>query len=295
MTRQVSPQTPQILLSSAGKSWDRLEADFLHVPRGKALVTAGKMHLLGIHYGPPVNADCSCGGQRMRRVQLAGDIDVVPAGAEGSWEDDRECRILRLRVHPSLIEQVAVELGMQAGKTRLQPNLQLRDNCIAALGGAIKAALETSAPSDSLYVDLLGQALAVRLLETACGGSPPPENRGGAPTFSTRQMRSLTEFVESNLDQKLRLADLAKVIGVSVTRLKILFHNTQGMSVHQYVIRRRVETARTLLSTTKMSAGEIAISTGFSHQSHMASTMRRLLGRTPSEVIRQEKIPGRIC
>ncbi|MGH6644834.1 MAG: helix-turn-helix transcriptional regulator, partial [Bradyrhizobium sp.] len=95
------------------------------------------------------------------------------------------------------------------------------------------------------------------------------------------------EFIETNLDQKLQLADLAMVVGVSVTRLKTLFRNSTGAPVHQYVISRRVEYARALMATTRMPASEIALAAGFAHQSHMASTMRRLLGQTPGEIVRE--------
>lgn len=102
--------------------------------------------------------------------------------------------------------------------------------------------------------------------------------------MSTRQLRILIEFIETNLDQKLHLADLASVAGVSSTRLKSLFRNSTGTPVHQYVIRRRVEYARALIATTTMPASQIALAAGFAHQSHMATTMRRLLGQTPGEI-----------
>lgn len=238
------------------------------------------MHGLGIHFGPPVKAECHCGGRRMRRVQKPGDIDIVPAGMDGSWEDDADCRILRLRLHPSLLDRVAEELGRDAGKIELLPRFQVRDARIEAIGWAVKADLEAVTPSDPLYIDLLANALAVRLIETASDGSPMPDNRTESK-LSARQLRILTEFIETSLDQRLNLADLAVVAGVSVTRLKTLFRNSTGVPVHQYVIRRRVEYARAMLAMTSMPASEVAVAAGFSHQSHMASTMRRLLGQTP--------------
>jgi AraC family transcriptional regulator len=288
MAVSASQPSPQILSSSAGRGWRGLDADLVHVPRGRWQTPGGDMHGLGIHVGPPVNADCSCGGLRMRRVQKPGDIDIVPAGVGGSWEDDADCHILRLRLQPSLLAQVTEELGGDAGKTELVPRLQVRDTRIEAIGWAIKADLEAATPSDPLYIELLARALAVRLIETATDRAPPPERRG-EPRFSARRLRMLTEFIESNLDQKLRLADLATVAGVSITRLKDLFRGSTGVPVHQYVIRRRVEHARALLTTTAMPASEIALAAGFSHQSHMAATMRRLLGLTPGDIARQSE------
>jgi AraC family transcriptional regulator len=277
--------SPQILLTSAGRTWRGLDADLLHVPRGQLHVARREMHGLGIHFGPPVNADCRCGGRRMRRVQKAGDIDIVPAGMDGPWEDDGDCLILGLSIAPSLVHQVAEELGRNAETTELLPQLQVRDARIEAVGWAVKAELEAVTPSNPLYIDHLANALAVRLIEIATG-SPAQSESHGEPKLSARQLRILTEFIEGNLDQKLRLADLAKVAGVSVTRLKTLFRSSTGVPVHQYVIRRRVEYARALLVTTGMPASEIAAAAGFAHQSHMVSTMRRLLGQTPRDIVR---------
>ncbi|MBB2969556.1 AraC family transcriptional regulator [Mesorhizobium sp. RMAD-H1] len=283
-----SPLQPssRVLLTSAGRAWRGLNADFLHVPRGLSHVPGSGMHSLGIHFGPPVKADCRFGGRSMRRVQKAGDIDIVPAGMDGSWEDEADCRILRLSLQPSLLEQIAGELGRDAGRIELAPKLQLRDTRIEAIGWAIKADLEADTPSDPLYIDLLANALAVRLIEIAGCGSREPERRR-EPKLSARQLRLLTEFIETHLDQSLHLADLAAVAGLSVTRLKTLFRNSTGLPVHQYVIRRRVEYARALMTNTRMPASEIALAAGFAHQSHMVSTMRRVLGLTPGEIVRE--------
>ncbi|WDZ75038.1 AraC family transcriptional regulator [Ensifer adhaerens] len=286
MTLSSTQPAPQILLTSAGRAWNGLSADFIHIPRGRVQVPGGDMHRLGMHFGPPVNADCQCGGRRMRRVQKPGDIDIIPAGVEGSWEDDADCRILRLSFSRSLLDRVATDLGRHGDGVELLPRLQVRDTRLEAIGWAIKADLEADTPSDPLYIDLLANALAVRLIETATGGLRQAEGHS-EPKLSARQLRVLTEFIETHLDKRLHLADLAAVAGLSATRLKTLFRNSTGLPVHQYVIRRRVEYARALMTTTTMAASEIAVAAGFAHQSHMAATMRRLLGATPGEIMRR--------
>ena len=281
-----SPQpSPQVLFSSAGRAWNGLDAALVHIPRGLSRVPGREMHTVGMHFGPPVNADCSVDGTRMRRVQKPGDIDFVPAGMDGSWEDDADCQILRLSLRPSLVHEVAEELGRDTATIELLPRLQLRDTRIEAIGWAIKADIEADTPSDPLYVELLANALAVRLIEIAT--DRPLAKRPSAPRMSARQLNMLVDFIETNLDQRLHLTDLATVAGVSVTRLKTLFRNSTGTPVHQYVIRRRVEYARALIATTTMPASDIALAAGFTHQSHMASTMRRILGQTPGEIARR--------
>lgn len=75
----------------------------------------------------------------MRRVQKPGDIDIVPAGVDGSWEDDGDCRILRLSLHPSLLQHDAESLGRDIDKIEILPRLQMRDVRIEAIAWAVKA------------------------------------------------------------------------------------------------------------------------------------------------------------
>ncbi|GAB7540152.1 helix-turn-helix domain-containing protein [Burkholderia sp. 3C] len=286
MTSSVQPLA-KVLHSSAGRGWNALTAAFVQIPRGVSNVRAADVHTLGMHFGPPVNADCMCDGTRLRRVQKLGDLGFVPAGMDSSWEDDAECRILRLGLQPSLLEQAAEELGGDPSRIDVIPRIQLRDARMEAIGFAIKADLEADTPSDPLFIDHLASALAVRLIETATDRRLVSKGYG-EPRLAPRQLTLLTEFIESNLDQPLRLAELAAVVGVSVTRLKTLFRNSTGMPVHQYVIRRRVEYARVLIATTKMPASEVALAAGFANQSHMSSTMRRVLGLIPSQMLRPD-------
>jgi AraC family transcriptional regulator len=277
--------SPEVLLTSDGRDWARIEAALIRFPRGVSHAPSAEMHRLGLHMGPPVRASCACDGRRMQRVQKSGDIDIVPAGMDGSWEDDADSHVLQLSLAPVLLREIADELGRKDHEAELLPRFQMRDARIEAIAWAIKADLEADTPSDPLYVDLLAHALAVRLIETM-DRRPARSDKDRTQKFSDRQLRLVTEFIESNLDRKLHLADLTDAVGISGTRLKTLFRNSTGVPVHQYVIRRRVDYATALLSTTEMPPSEVAVAAGFSHQSHMASTMRRLTGQTPSDITR---------
>jgi len=77
------------------------------------------------------------------------------------------------------------------------------------------------------------------------------------------------------------LERIAAVAGVSSSHLNTLFRHSMGVAVHQYVIQRRVELAKTLLLQEEKSITEIALEAGFAHQSHLARHMRRMLGLPP--------------
>jgi AraC family transcriptional regulator len=217
-------------------------------------------------------------------VQKHGDIDIVPAGLDGSWRDDADCTILRLRISPALLRQAAEGLCRNPDRIAIAPKFQLRDARIEAIGWALKAELEAETPSDRLYAESLGLALAVRLIEV--GDPLRREPLDARPTLPPRRRRALVEFIEAHLDQSLSLSELAAIAGFSASHLKTLFRNSFGMPVHQYVVRRRVDRAQALLLSGEMPMSRIALEAGFADQSHMANCMRRVLGLTPGAVAR---------
>jgi AraC family transcriptional regulator len=54
-----------------------------------------------------------------------------------------------------------------------------------------------------------------------------------------------------------------------------------GVSLHQYVIQRRVEHAKVMLRTTDEPLSQIAAAVGFASQSHFTTVFKRLTGATP--------------
>ncbi len=94
-------------------------------------------------------------------------------------------------------------------------------------------------------------------------------------------MRRIRDLIEERLAEDLSLEALAAEIGVSPRTLSRVCLKQWGTTVHQYVLSRRVERAKTMLLSTDLAATAIAFDTGFSSQSHLATAFRRLTGLTP--------------
>lgn len=260
-----------------------VEVEHRKIAAGLTHVPASPYHRLGIHVGPSVNAFCRCDGKRHRRVQSHGDIDIVPAGLDGDWEDDADCTILRLWVNPALVRQTARDLEIDPDRIVVEPQFQRRDPRIEHIAWALASGLHPDLPSDRLYVESLARALAVQLVQGASQRIPTGQ------MLSSGQKRRLQDFIEANLDQDVSLDDLAQVAAISVSHLKALFRRSFGVPAHQYVIHRRVERARLLLDQNEMPLSQIALEAGFAHQSHMARSMKRVLGITPAALLRLQR------
>lgn len=279
----VLPSAPYTLRSSADRGWKGFGAELIAFPAGAYRVPAGTAHRIGFHVGAPIKAYCRCDDSRSSRIQAHGDADVIPAGLDGEWIDESDSTILRIWMTDEFARATLDQLGLNASQTRIRPQFQLRDPRLQHLAWGLHAELASDLPSAPLYAESLVTAMMVRLAQ----GLPSVGTR--RQTLGPRASRLVVEFIESHLDQRLTLSELAALVELSVPHFKVLFRETFGMPAHRYVLQRRVERARDLLLQGKLSATQIALETGFSHQSHMAHWMSRLLGATPRQMIRSAK------
>jgi AraC family transcriptional regulator len=184
----------------------------------------------------------------------------------------------------ALLKQAAADLGGDPDRVAVRPAIQLRDARIENIAWAIKAELESTAPSNRLYAESLATGLSVRLIEGL--DQAPRAAFGNGQTLSATRRDRLIEYIESHIEQSLSLADLAGVAGLSLSHFNTLFRHTFGMPAHQYVMRRRVERAKSLLLSGGLSLNEVATAAGFADQSHMGRRMRLVLGLTPSALVK---------
>jgi AraC-like DNA-binding protein len=112
-----------------------------------------------------------------------------------------------------------------------------------------------------------------------------PPNRGG---LSPARTHRICEYIHSNLDQNISLEALAEMAGLSTHHFARAFKQTVGMPPHGYVLQRRIEHAQKMLRNTDLPMSEIALSAGFSDQSHLARHFRRITGMSPG-VVRWEQ------
>ena len=68
---------------------------------------------------------------------------------------------------------------------------------------------------------------------------------------------------------------------MGVFRLVRVFKRRMGIPPHQYVVKKRVERAISLIRESDQTIVDIALCCGFSSQSHLVTAFRRTTGRTP--------------
>jgi AraC family transcriptional regulator len=117
----------------------------------------------------------------------------------------------------------------------------------------------------------------------------PEDLPGQSPVHSVRVHRGLAPhrlhriaaFIEANFQQTISVPQLASEIHMSPFHFARMFKLSTALSPHAYIVQRRMELGKTLLATTALPLGEVAIRVGYRTQPHFTSVFRRHVGTTP--------------
>ena len=176
------------------------------------------------------------------------------------------------------------------------------------------AALNSSTPSEPQF-DCLANSL-IQLLETAKQDlegdrqaakaslakassilQSEMDRRSGANDSGTGglagwQIVRVRAFIDKNLHGTIHIRDLSAVVRRSAAHFARSFKHSFGEPPHAYVMRRRFEKACHLMIASSESLSQIALSVGFSDQSHFCKRFKQALGQSPSNWRRERELFG---
>jgi AraC family transcriptional regulator len=109
--------------------------------------------------------------------------------------------------------------------------------------------------------------------------------------LATWQARRTLAYIEANLASKMDIDDLANVVALSRSHFSRAFKRSLGFSPMEYVVVRRVERAKAMISGTREPLAEVALACGFADQPHLNRRFRDIVGISPGRW-RRSNCPG---
>ncbi|MEK1942238.1 MAG: AraC family transcriptional regulator [Pseudomonas sp.] len=97
-------------------------------------------------------------------------------------------------------------------------------------------------------------------------------------------LASLDRYIDQHAAHPLQVADLARVCGLSASRLHARFLQQTGQTPMDYVRNRRLQLAMQLLRDTSLAVGDIAQRVGYNSQSAFTAALARRCGTTPRQL-----------
>ncbi len=176
------------------------------------------------------------------------------------------------------LDDIAEDLGF--GRVNDYRLAVLEDDLVVAqITRSILPFLGRSDAPSVLALDQFSLILGAHLLQKY--GVLQKKTRCSKGGLAPWQQQRASELLYENMHGRIRLSDIARECGLSVSHFARSFKTSFGTSTHQWLIQHRIDHAKQLMSQTSMSLIEIAIQSGFNDQAAFTHTFHQVVGVSP--------------
>jgi AraC family transcriptional regulator len=277
----IAPGPTRVMYSSEDRAWKGLLLEkHLSAPGYRAAGSTDR-NIISMITGSPARFEHrGVSGHFVEYVNRAGTLMVTPSGKVPELRLQTPSEFVHCALDREFTAGIAEELEKHdALEPTFHPGFQ--DKSIRRILVLLTEELVTDRPLGRLFVDSLAHALATRYL--MLDSAPDPRKRSEVSRLPARILRRVQDMMEANLDADLSLNALAAESGYSRAHFLRMFRAATGLTPHQYVLELRIRRAQEYLQREDASIIDVAVSCGFSSQSHMTTVFRQRLEMTPSE------------
>lgn len=284
-----SASSPQSIIIA--KEWDGLRFEYGQLREvGEFDFTLPKQ-AISVAFAPHKEVTWSVDGGSCQTTALPAGSVFIYGDRDFTWHQrQQESEYVNFLFDDHWLQSVATENQIDLSKTSdgsvaFDSKLIFADPTILHVAQLLKNEVQTEGAASGMLVESLRNVMAVHLLrnyaDTQTLNAKPDETEQNA--LDAFQVKRVKDYIEENLAEDLAISHLAALIPMSQYHFARAFKATLGQTPHKYVVHRRIERAKVLLSVTELPVLDIAAQTGFSNPSHFASQFRKRTGATPRQ------------
>ena len=94
-------------------------------------------------------------------------------------------------------------------------------------------------------------------------------------------VNQIKNYIRGNLDKKITLNEISRHAHYSISHCEMVFNKTTGLSITNYLIKKRIEKAKSLLVERNLSLIEVAETVGFNDYNHFSRIFKKETGISP--------------
>ena len=158
------------------------------------------------------------------------------------------------------------------------PSISVMDPHLARMGLLALPYLHGAGEMEPLKADHFMLYYGTYICARYGGMATGRRNRGGLKRW---QERLAAEFIETHLVGNISLKTIANLCGLGPSQFAHAFKKSFGIAPYQHLMQSRLNRAKELLGGGTASLAEIALTCGFSDQSHFTRAFRKAEGLTP--------------
>jgi len=233
-----------------------------------------------VHHAPLTAAEVWIDGRHVRLPPVPnGGIFIFDLRTEPVAQIHQPFEFSRFQLSRATLDDMAYERGLRrVGDLRAatcDPDPVIQHLALAMLHRIERFGAER----DTIFVDAVALALFDHVAR-AYGGAR--EQAAAVSVLAPWQVRRVTEWVDAHLGQPISIAGLSGLIDLSPSYFSRAFVRAFGIPPHRWLLQRRIERAKALMTHSDATLADIAAACGFVDQSHFTKVFSGIVHATPS-------------
>lgn len=260
----------------------------------KANFSAVPSLLVGMTIGGFVRGHCSIGASLAPLDLAPGTIFFIPPNTPFEAQVESSAEIINVYISEQLFKNIEKEfLRVSENLLSLSFRFSVSDSFLSQTMLSIKEIVERGGTFARIELEYFVRVLTARLIvkySKRC-----PAEHVGESGLPPNVLHHTLAYIDQNLHRRLTTHDLSTMAGLGSAQFARLFKRSANITLHQYIILRRIERARILLEETRLPVVEIAQECGFADQVHLTRFFSRLVGTSPASFRRkaQSRLPAK--
>jgi AraC family transcriptional regulator len=240
-------------------------------------------HAISVAFIPHDRVTWSVDGKKQTTALPAGSAFLY-GDREFVWHHrEKASEYVTLYLDPDYLKQIAIENDLSE-ETRLTHRVIFPDPTITQVAHWFKGELLNEGLGGNLFAQSLKNLLTVHLLRNYCeSGTSQKKLVVPGRALDAVKLKQIQDYIEEHLAEDIAIEDMAALVPMSQFHFARAFKSATGETPHKYLIQRRMERAKVLLTVTQLAIAEVAYRVGFSNQSHFTTHFRKATGVTPKD------------
>lgn len=280
----------EVLNTSIGMGWNGIFACTAKIrPSNYSLPGVPSLLVKMVTFGS-LQGEWKVRGEIKEVTLVPGDFAIIPANQALEANIISDAEVINIYINNSILHEIGYRLYLDSDRNNSALNsilysVPVKDGLIEEISYRIKDNLENGGKYSAIEAEYFSRAIVVQIISRYSyqGTAALCESWNGS-------FNNAIEYIDKNIKNKMITSNISKHVGVSTEKIARLFKKNTGKTLHQYIIERRVDRARYLLSKTNMPIADIAHECGFSDQVHLTRYFGRIVGASPALFRRNNKL-----
>ncbi|MGF1474313.1 MAG: helix-turn-helix domain-containing protein [Geminicoccaceae bacterium] len=220
-------------------------------------------------------------GKWTQTVCGPGSVSLLTRSEQSHWHWTEDVNVTHVYLAQDFVSNIAGEVsGRAVEDVALADVLRTDDAVMTTAVNAIAQEVADPGLGGDLYIEAVARQLVIHLLRKYAEVRLRPPAKAGQLCRAQRDL--VLDYIHGNLHRSLELKEIAAQVNMAACTFSRYFRRTFGVAPYAYVIERRLDRARRMLSETAKPTKEVATVCGFSDQAHLTRLFARRYGTTPS-------------